>query len=104
METDTRSSLGQSASETEEDTVSISKKEVCDGTCPKDSAEMGLVHVLSPTKRLADLQLSPSPLSSKYWIHFTAEKAAAPGCTVTYLLRGKNLDVDSAEVVKAGLR
>lgn len=29
METDTRSSLGQSASETEEDTVSISKKEVC---------------------------------------------------------------------------
>lgn len=31
METDTRSSLGQSASETEEDTVSISKKEVWDG-------------------------------------------------------------------------
>jgi hypothetical protein len=31
METDARSSLGQSASETEEDTVSISKKEVCDG-------------------------------------------------------------------------
>lgn len=28
METDTRSSLGQSASETEEDTVSVSKKEV----------------------------------------------------------------------------
>lgn len=31
METDTRSSLGQSASETEEDSVSISKKEVRDG-------------------------------------------------------------------------
>lgn len=31
METDTRSSLGQSASETEEDTVSVSKKEVWDG-------------------------------------------------------------------------
>ena len=28
METDTRSSLGHSASETEEDTVSVSKKEV----------------------------------------------------------------------------
>ena len=28
METDTRSSLGQSASETEEDTMSVSKKEV----------------------------------------------------------------------------
>lgn len=28
METDARSSLGQSASETEEDTVSVSKKEV----------------------------------------------------------------------------
>lgn len=32
METDARSSLGQSASETEEDTVSISKKEVWDGS------------------------------------------------------------------------
>lgn len=31
METDTRSSLGQSASETEEDTVSVSKKEVWNG-------------------------------------------------------------------------
>lgn len=31
METDTRSSLGQSASETEEDTVSVSKKEVPGG-------------------------------------------------------------------------
>lgn len=32
METDARSSLGQSASETEEDTVSTSKKEVWGGT------------------------------------------------------------------------
>lgn len=31
METDTRSSLGQSASEAEEDSVSISKKEVWGG-------------------------------------------------------------------------
>lgn len=31
METDTRSSLGQSASETEEDSVSVSRKEVRDG-------------------------------------------------------------------------
>lgn len=52
METDTRSSLGQSASETEEDTVSTSKKEVCDeaclgGACQFPPGRLGWLPILS---------------------------------------------------------
>lgn len=59
METDTRSSLGQSASETEEDTVSISKKEVGDEACLGGACQY-------PLSFLAIFQLPQSPLSSKY--------------------------------------
>lgn len=72
METDTRSSLGQSASETEEDTMSISKKEVGHGACLEGFCRDGVcVCAGFRPKHLAGLCLSQSP--------------AAPGCTATYL-------------------
>lgn len=56
METDARSSLGQSASETEEDTVSVSKKEVWDGAgSGRNCRRWGLGSKITPILSVPEL-------------------------------------------------
>lgn len=61
METDVRSSLGQSASETEEDAVSVSKKEVRSGV-RKQWLEGGLGTEVTPLPSARDAAAAVVPV------------------------------------------